>query len=174
MWLPLHRSDNDVGLVVISVRLSGYLTVFAEEWLLVLLIWLALRHRGFSLGGLVSGRRQNLGAFKDFGLAVGFLLVLGALLMTLTRLFGGPQDHRAHAAVGYPALGDCYQPHGRPDGGSPDIRVYLSQAMRVSTHNLPKSGALFWSVESCGKQHQLQVSLRPGFGGEQYYGRLSG
>ena len=70
-----------------SVRLSGYLTVIAEEWLLVLLIWLVLKRRGLSIGSLVSGCWQNLGAFlKDLGLAVGFLLVVVAVTGVLARL----------------------------------------------------------------------------------------
>ena len=60
-----------------SSRLSSYFTVLVEEWLVVFLIWLALRHRGLSFGSLISGRWQTLGSFlKDLGLAVGFLIVV--------------------------------------------------------------------------------------------------
>jgi hypothetical protein len=42
-----------------SSRLSGYFTVIAEEWVVVLLIWLALRRRGLSIGSLVSVRSSQ-------------------------------------------------------------------------------------------------------------------
>jgi hypothetical protein len=74
----------------ISSRLSGYFTVIAGEWFLVLLIWLALRRRGLSIGSLVSGRWQTLGSFfKDLGLAGGFLVVGIPLLSGLIHLLGG-------------------------------------------------------------------------------------
>jgi membrane protease YdiL (CAAX protease family) len=73
----------------LSSRLSGYFTVLAAEWFQALLIWLALRHRGLSIRSLVSERWQTLGSFfRDFGLAVGFLVValpLVGLLMHLVR-----------------------------------------------------------------------------------------
>ena len=57
-------------------RLSGYFTVIAVEWLVVLLIWLALKRRGLSMGSLVSGRWQTLkGSFRDLGLGVGLIVV---------------------------------------------------------------------------------------------------
>jgi len=78
----------------ISSRLSSYFTVLVEEWLVVLLIWLALRRRGISIGSLVSGRWQTLGAFfRDLGLAVGFLVVvvplIGVLMLLFVHFFGG-------------------------------------------------------------------------------------
>jgi uncharacterized protein len=74
----------------ISSRLSGYFTVLAEEWFIVLLIWLALRRRGLSFGTLVSGRWQTPGAFiKDLGLAVGFIVVALPLVGLLMHLIGG-------------------------------------------------------------------------------------
>lgn len=72
-----------------SSRLSSYLTVLAEEWLPVLLIWLALRRRGLSIDALVSGRWQTLGAFfRDLGLAVGFMVVAIPLVGALAYLLG--------------------------------------------------------------------------------------
>jgi membrane protease YdiL (CAAX protease family) len=60
----------------LSSRLSGYITVLAEEWFVVLLIWLALRRRGIALGSLISGRWNTAGAFlRDLGLAVAFIVV---------------------------------------------------------------------------------------------------
>src|ERR1700682_5482310 len=37
----------------ISSRLSSYITVLAQEWCVVLLMWLALKRRGLSIGSLV-------------------------------------------------------------------------------------------------------------------------
>ena len=74
----------------ISSRLSSYITVLAQEWCVVFLIWLALRSRGLSMGSLVSGRWQTLGAFfRDLGLAVGFLVVAVPLTGVLVHLIGG-------------------------------------------------------------------------------------
>ena len=74
----------------ISPRLSSYLTVLVQEWFVVLLIWLALKRRGLSIGSLVSGRWQTLSAFfRDLGLAVGFLVVAVPLIGVLVHLIGG-------------------------------------------------------------------------------------
>lgn len=60
----------------ISSRLSGYFTVIAAEWLVVLMIWLALKRRGLSISSLVSGRWQSLKSFfRDLGLGVGLIVV---------------------------------------------------------------------------------------------------
>jgi len=61
-----------------------------QEWFVVLLIWLALKRRGLSIGSLVSGRWQTLSAFfRDLGLAVGFLVVAVPLIGVLVHLIGG-------------------------------------------------------------------------------------
>lgn len=74
----------------ISSRLSSYITILVQEWCVVFLIWLALRRRGLSIGSVVSGRWQTLGAFfKDLGLAVGFLVVAVPLIGVLVHLIGG-------------------------------------------------------------------------------------
>jgi uncharacterized protein len=74
----------------ISSRLSSYFTVLLEEWIVVLLIWLALKRRGLSISSLVSGRWQTLRAFfRDLGLAVGFLVVAVPLVGVLAFLLGG-------------------------------------------------------------------------------------
>jgi membrane protease YdiL (CAAX protease family) len=74
----------------ISSRLSSYITVLVQEWCVVLLIWLALKRRGLSIGSLVSGRWQTLGAFfRDLGLSVGFLVVAVPLIGVLVHLIGG-------------------------------------------------------------------------------------
>lgn len=60
-----------------NARLSAYLTVIAAEWLWVLVIWLALKRRGLSIGSLVAGRWPSAGAFfRDLGLALGFFVVV--------------------------------------------------------------------------------------------------
>jgi len=60
----------------------------------VLLIWLALKRRGISIGSLVSGRWQTLGAFfRDLAIAVGFLVIavplVGGLMLLFLHFFGG-------------------------------------------------------------------------------------
>jgi len=61
-----------------------------QEWFVVLLIWLALKRRGLSIGSLVSGRWQTLSTFfRDLGLAVGFLVVAVPLIGVLVHLIGG-------------------------------------------------------------------------------------
>ena len=73
-----------------SYRLSGYLTVLVEEWFVVLLIWLALRRRGLSIGSLVQGRWQTLGPFfRDLGLAIGFLVIAIPMGGILIHSLGG-------------------------------------------------------------------------------------
>jgi membrane protease YdiL (CAAX protease family) len=77
----------------VSSRVSSYFTVLVIEWIPVLLIWLALRRGGLSIGTLVSGRWQTLGTFfRDLGLAVGFLLVAVPLVGVLAYLLGGNAD----------------------------------------------------------------------------------
>lgn len=76
-----------------SSRLSGYFTVLVQEWLVVFLIWLALRRRGVSIGTLASGHWRTLGSFfRDSGLAIGFLLVTVPLVGVLASLVGGNAD----------------------------------------------------------------------------------
>src|SRR5215470_4036029 len=73
----------------VSHRLSSYLTVLVEEWFGVLLVWLALRRRGLTLGDLVSGRWQRPGAFfRDLGLAAAFMAVVIPLAGVLAYLLG--------------------------------------------------------------------------------------
>ncbi len=74
----------------VSSRLSGYITVLVQEWLVVLLIWLALKRRGLAISSLVAGRWQTLGAFfRDLGFAAGFLVVTVPLVGFLAHLVGG-------------------------------------------------------------------------------------
>jgi hypothetical protein len=56
----------------------------------ILLIWLALKRREFSIGSLISGRWQTASAFlRDLGLAVGFLVVAVPLIAVLVHVIGG-------------------------------------------------------------------------------------
>src|ERR1700730_15000272 len=74
----------------LASRLSGYFTVLVAEWFQVLLIWLALRRRGISIGSLVSGRWQTLDSFfRDFRISVGVLSVAIPLTGLLVHLIGG-------------------------------------------------------------------------------------
>jgi len=83
----------------LSQRLSSYVTVLVEEWLGVLLVWLALRHKGRTLGSLVSGRGQTLRAFfRDLGFAIGFMVVAVPLAGGLAYLLGA-KNNRALANI---------------------------------------------------------------------------
>ena len=83
-----HGLPN-ANLYGLSHRLSGYVTVLFEEWLGVLLVWLALRQTGHSLGSLVSGRWQRSRAFfRDLGFAIGFMFVVVPLVGALAYLLG--------------------------------------------------------------------------------------
>jgi membrane protease YdiL (CAAX protease family) len=74
----------------LSWRLSAYVTVLAQEWFVVGLIWIALRQSGASIGDLVRGRWQTRRAvFRDVGLAVAFLVVAVPLVGLLARVVGG-------------------------------------------------------------------------------------
>jgi membrane protease YdiL (CAAX protease family) len=76
-----QRGLANLHLPGMSSKLSAFVTVLAMEWIVVLLVWLALRRRGLSLGALISGRWATLGAFfKDLGIAVGFLVLVIPLL----------------------------------------------------------------------------------------------
>jgi membrane protease YdiL (CAAX protease family) len=83
----------------LSHRLSSYFTVLVEEWLGVLLVWLALRRRGLAVGSLVSGRWQTARAFfRDLGLALGFMVLVIPTVGTLAYLLGA-NDNRALANI---------------------------------------------------------------------------
>jgi uncharacterized protein len=70
-------------------RVSGYLTVLLAEWFQVLLICLALRRRGISLGSLVSSRWQNVRGFlRDLAISIGFLVVVVPLIGLLVHILG--------------------------------------------------------------------------------------
>jgi CAAX protease family protein len=76
-----------VNIPGLSFRLSAYLTVMVEEWSVVFLIWLALKHRGLSIAELVSGRwSRPLDFFKDLGLGIGFLVIVLPLMAVAGRL----------------------------------------------------------------------------------------
>jgi membrane protease YdiL (CAAX protease family) len=83
----------DANLPGVSHRLSSYVTVLVEEWLGVLLVWLALRRRGLAVGTLVSGHWQTPRAFfKDLGLAIGFMIVVVPLVGALAYLLGASNN----------------------------------------------------------------------------------
>jgi CAAX protease family protein len=73
----------------VSHRLSSYFTVIIEEWLGVLLVWLALRRRGLAVSNLISGHwKTTRDFFKDLGLAIGFMVVVVPLVGVLAYLLG--------------------------------------------------------------------------------------
>ncbi len=77
----------------LTSKLSGYLTIFVAEWLLVLLIWLGIHRRGLTIGSLVSGRWETRGRFlKDLGFAVGFVVVIIAIEQGLSFLLHANSD----------------------------------------------------------------------------------
>jgi len=72
----VQHSPPYVEIPGLTVRLSAYVTVIAIEWLLVVFIWHAQRQQGETVAALVGGHWPNWRAgLKDFGLAIGFLLV---------------------------------------------------------------------------------------------------
>lgn len=80
---------NILGL---SVRLSSYLTVMAEEWFAVALIWLTLRKRGLRLLDLIGGRWNSAATVgTDAGLAFGTFIVFIVLGGVLTVAVKGVQ-----------------------------------------------------------------------------------
>lgn len=77
----------------LSHRLSSYTTVIFEEWLGVLLVWLAVRRKGSTLGTLVSGRWQRpRDIFRDLGIAIGFMIVVIPLCGFLAYLLGAGKN----------------------------------------------------------------------------------
>ena len=97
-----------------SSRLSCYITVLAEEWFVVLLIWLALRRRGISLGSLISGRWNTAGAFlRDLGLGVAFIVVTVPVIGVLAHFL----SHDANSALS-----------GMTPKTVPELIVYLALA----------------------------------------------
>lgn len=74
-------------------RLSGYFTVIALEWLLALVIWLALRSRGLGFGSLVGGRWRTVGNFfRDLGLGIGLIVIAVPTTSGLIHLLGVHSD----------------------------------------------------------------------------------
>ena len=73
----------------ISGRLSSFITVLGQEWLVVILIWLALRHRGLPLSSLVSGHWPTIAAFfRDLGVAAGFIVITVPVVGVLIHFVG--------------------------------------------------------------------------------------
>lgn len=74
----------------LSTRLSGYVTVMVEEWVVVGLVWWALRRRKISLRSFIGGCWNNeTDVAIDIGFA--FALAVAAVVMAgvLTWAFGG-------------------------------------------------------------------------------------
>jgi len=74
-------------------RLSGYFTVIALEWILVLVIWLALRSRGLTFDSLVGGSWRTLGNFfRDLGLGIALIVIAVPTTSGLIYLLGVHSD----------------------------------------------------------------------------------
>lgn len=82
-----------------STRLSGYLSTLVEEWVLVLLVWLALKRRGLSFAVLVGGRWNSLkDFFRDLGLGIGLIVVTVPTVTGLIYLLGA-QNNKTVATI---------------------------------------------------------------------------
>jgi hypothetical protein len=128
----------------LSVKLSGYVTVLMEEWLVVLLIWLALRGRGMTLKSLIGGRWDSAGNFfKDVGLSLAFLVVAVPLLGVLAH-FVGASNNISHANITPKTLGQLatWVVLATTGGFCEELifRGYLVQQFRAWT------GSVVWAV----------------------------
>ena len=76
-----------------SSRLSGYFTVLAQEWILILLVWLALRSRGLTFGNLVGGSWHTVGGFfRDLGLGICLIIIIVPTASGIIHLLGVHTD----------------------------------------------------------------------------------
>lgn len=74
----------------LDARLSKYLLTIVMEWLLVLIIWMALKARGLSLQSLVGGRWATAGSFfRDLGLGCAWALMGVVVIGVIAHLLGG-------------------------------------------------------------------------------------
>ncbi|HET8889381.1 MAG TPA: CPBP family intramembrane glutamic endopeptidase [Candidatus Angelobacter sp.] len=74
----------------LSPRISSYVTVMGEEWLLVLFIWLGLRWRGVSVSDLISaGRNKGIQILEDWAFSLVFVvgwLIFASVVSQLLKL----------------------------------------------------------------------------------------
>src|SRR5438309_9284925 len=87
------RSHNMPG-VAAHGRARGYVTVIIMGWAMVAFIWYGVRRRGISMRDLIGGRWTRWADFlRDFGIAIGFLIVSGLVLNGLGHLLkAAPND----------------------------------------------------------------------------------
>jgi membrane protease YdiL (CAAX protease family) len=72
----IQGSPPYIDIPGLNSRLSGYVTVIALEWLLVLFIWYVQHQQGETIAILVGGRWLSWrSGLKDLSLGLGFLLV---------------------------------------------------------------------------------------------------
>jgi len=64
-------------------RAAAYILVMIVEWLIVAFIWYGVNRRGVRMAELVGGNWPGPIAFlRDFGIAVGFVLIFGGLVLS--------------------------------------------------------------------------------------------
>jgi membrane protease YdiL (CAAX protease family) len=69
-------------------RLPGYLLAIIIEWTIVAFIGWGLKRRGIRLSDLIRGRwTRRMGAVRDLGIGVAFILILGGAIQVLGTLF---------------------------------------------------------------------------------------
>jgi uncharacterized protein len=79
-------------------RVPSYLFIVVIEWATVAFIWWGLNRRGVRLSNLVGGSwARGIDVVRDFGIGIGFILVLGGALQGLGYLLKvtQPQGMRA-------------------------------------------------------------------------------
>jgi uncharacterized protein len=88
-----ERGLPNANLPGMSSRLSGYLTVILQEWVLVLLVYLALKRRGLAFHDLVRGRWTSAkDFFRDLGLGIALIIVVVPTVNGLICLLGVHSD----------------------------------------------------------------------------------
>lgn len=84
----------------LSDRLSSYLTVIGEEWLIVVFVWWALRKAGVSVKELIVGTRKGATALlEDVAFAFVFLVGWAGVAAVTAVLLNLPPSAGARAVI---------------------------------------------------------------------------
>jgi len=79
----------NLNLPGLNHRLSGYVTVIILEWIIVLVVWLGIRHRVISIGSLVGGSWSTPRAFfRDLGFGIGLIIIVVPVVNGVIHLLG--------------------------------------------------------------------------------------